>query len=290
MSSFVEALRDEPLLVLDGGLSTALELLGHQVGGELWTARLVLEAPGEIVRAHASFVEAGAEVIISSSYQASEAGFVRAGASPAGARAALALTTDLARRSGARFVAASVGPFGAVLADGSEYHGRYSASWAEVRRFHRHRLAVLVDSGPDVYAVETIPTIAEAEIILEVLDQLGAAPAWLSMSRPDDVEAVVALAARCSAVVAVGVNCVPPDEVDGHLARMSSLTSMPLVTYPNHGGVWDGEHECWIGADEAITVERVRQWLAQGAKLIGGCCGNGPATIAVVIDGLAPDP
>lgn len=289
MSSFVEALRDEPLLVLDGGLSTALELLGHQVGGELWTARLVLEAPGEIVRAHASFVEAGAEVIISSSYQASEAGFARAGASPSAARAALAFTTELARRSGARFVAASVGPFGAVLADGSEYHGRYSASWGEVRRFHRHRLGVLVDSGPDVFAVETIPTLAEAEIILEVLDQVGAAPAWLSMSRPDDVEAVVALAEHSSSVVAVGVNCVPPNEVEGYLARMSALTSMPLVTYPNHGGVWDGEHECWIGADEAITAERVQQWLVRGAKLIGGCCGNGPDAVATVIAGLAPD-
>jgi S-methylmethionine-dependent homocysteine/selenocysteine methylase len=288
MSAFVEALRDEPLLVLDGGLSTGLELIGHQVGGELWTARLVLEAPAEIVRAHAAFVDAGAEVVISSSYQASEAGFARAGASPSGARAALALTTELARRSGARFVAASVGPFGAVLADGSEYHGHYDASWSEVRRFHRHRLDVLVDSGPDVFAVETIPTLAEAEIILELLDQLSAAPAWLSMSRLDDAAAVVGLAERAAAVVAVGVNCVPPADVEDSLAQLSALTSMPLVTYPNHGGVWDGDHDCWIGADETITVERVRQWLAQGARLIGGCCGNGPAVLATVIAALDP--
>lgn len=282
MSAFLDALREEPVLVLDGGLSTALEQQGHTVGGLLWTARLVLDDPDAVVRAHRSFVEAGADVVITSSYQASEAGFVGAGASPAEARRALASTTELARRSGARFVAASVGPFGALLGDGSEYHGRYDASWDDVRRMHRERLAVLVDTGPDVFAVETVPLAVEAELIVELLDDLGASPAWLTMSRTDELERVAAIADASASVAAVGVNCVPPADVADALARLAAATTRPLVTYPNHGKVWDGANECWVGEGDADVRTRLQQWRSLGARLIGGCCGNGPADIAAL--------
>jgi S-methylmethionine-dependent homocysteine/selenocysteine methylase len=285
--SFVAALADERLLVLDGGLSTALEGRGHQVGGALWTARLVLEAPDEVVAAHRSFVEAGADVVISAAYQASEEGFVRAGASPAAARQALLSTTELARRSGARFVAASVGPFGAMLADGSEYTGRYHASWADVRRVHRRRLAVLVESAPDVFAVETMPTEAEAEIVLELLEDLGAGPTWLSMSRTAELEAVAALADEAVGVVAVGVNCVPAADVGPALMRLAAVTRLPLVAYPNGGGVWDADAKCWLGDDAGVTTELMRQWQQLGARLIGGCCGTSPAALAALVPGDA---
>lgn len=287
MSAFAEAL-GEQILVLDGGLSTALERQGHRVGGLLWTARLVLEDPDEIVRAHASFVTAGADVVISSSYQASEAGFVHAGASPVEARRALASTTDLARRSGARFVAASVGPFGALLGDGSEYHGRYEASWDEVRRLHRERLTVLADTGPDVFAVETIPSVAEAEIVLDELHRIGAAPAWLAMScvdgehtcAGDGIGAAGRLAAAAPGVVAVGVNCTAPQHVADLLGWLCTATDLPLVAYPNHGREWDGEHECWVGEAGADAESQVAGWVGLRTRLVGGCCGNGPDEIA----------
>ena len=279
-----------PFAVIDGGLSTALELLGHRVGGLLWTAQLLLEDPDTIVRAHRGFVEAGADVVITASYQASEAGFIRAGSSPAAARRALASTTDLARQSGAAFVAASIGPFGATLGDGSEYHGRYAATWDEVRSFHRDRLAVLVDTAPDLFAVETVPSRVEAEIIVEELGALTALPAWVTFSCRDGahtcagdafadaVDAVVA----SSQVAAVGVNCTDPAHVGGLLRQASLRTDRPLVAYPNHGRHWDAEGECWVGESDADLAGRVAGWVGTGARLIGGCCGIGPDGVRAI--------
>ncbi|MEX0846642.1 MAG: homocysteine S-methyltransferase family protein, partial [Ilumatobacteraceae bacterium] len=202
--------------VVDGGLSTALESLGHHPAGLLWTAQLVIEQPEVVVAAHRLFVDAGAEVIITSSYQASVAGFENAGVSRSEAVRALASTTELARRSGAATVAASVGPYGATLGDGSEYHGRYDASWDDVRAFHHDRIAVLVDSGPDLMAVETIPGLIEAEIVLDELQRAGAPMAWLTMSCVDGVHTCAGdvfadvVAALAPGVFAVGVNCTAP--------------------------------------------------------------------------------
>jgi S-methylmethionine-dependent homocysteine/selenocysteine methylase len=281
----------EPFTVLDGGLSTALEELGHPPGGDLWTARAVIERPEWIVAAHRRFVEAGAEVVISASYQASVTGFERAGLDRARARAALASTTDLARRSGATYVASSVGPFGAFLADGSEYRGDYAASWDEVRAFHREKLAVLVGTGADVYAVETIPTLAEARIVLDELDGLGAPPAWLTFACADGertcggepfAEAVAAVT-DAPGLLAVGVNCTDPRHVTSLLTRARELTHRPFVVYPNHGRAWDAVHECWIGAGDDRVAERAGEWAALGARLIGGCCGVGADGVRALV-------
>ena len=166
----------------------------------------------------------------------------------------------VARASGARVVAASVGPFGACRADGSEYHGRYGVPWDDVRRFHRRRLEVLVDSGPDVFAIETIPTAAEATVVVDELRRLSDAPAWVTFScvdgrstcGADPIE--VACAAVDGAVEGVGVNCTAPEHVAALLEAMSSARSVgggvigsSLVVYPNHGAAWDAETKCWIG-------------------------------------------
>jgi homocysteine S-methyltransferase len=282
------ALAAQPFLVIDGGLSTALEALGHRPHGLLWTAQLVAERPDVVVAAHRLYVEAGADIVISASYQASVEGFVAAGASRAAARRMLASTTELARRSGARWVAASVGPYGAVLGDGSEYHGRYSATWDDVRRFHARRLEVLVDSGPDLVAVETIPSVAEADIVLEELARLRVDNAWLSMScadeghtcSGDDIAAAAALANDFHAVDAVGVNCTSPTFVAGLLCRLAEHTAKPLVAYPNHGRLWDAAHECWTGETTTDLAGLAGDWVAHGARLVGGCCGAGPSEIA----------
>lgn len=275
------ALVREPFTLLDGGLSTALEELGEQPSGLLWTAAALVDRPWVITAAHRRFVDAGADLVISSSYQASEQGFVRAGLSPADARRLLASTTEVARASGAELVAASVGPFGAYMADGSEYTGRYHADWAAIRAFHRARLEVLVDSGPDVFAVETIPLRAEAELVVEELRALTDAPAWVTFSCADERstcggdEFASAAAAVASAVQAVGVNCTAPGHVEPLLRSAQGLT-VPFVVYPNHGAAWDAEHKCWLGPTGGLELpEHLGGWLAAGARLVGGCCGVG---------------
>jgi homocysteine S-methyltransferase len=273
-----------PFTLLDGGLSTMLEEMGEVPGGLLWTAAALADRPEVLVEAHRRYVEAGADVVISASYQASVPGFTAAGLSEAQARTALASTTAVARRSGAGTVAASVGPYGACLGDGSEYHGRYAASWAEVRAFHRARLEVLVPTEPDVFAIETMPTAAEARIVVDELRELTAAPAWVTFTCVDEARTcggdtlADAVAGVAAAIDAVGVNCTAPRFV---LPLLSSLRSslavdLPLVAYPNHGAKWDGEHHCWVGPTGGLEIPAfVPEWLATGVQLLGGCCGVG---------------
>ena len=278
-----------PFTLIDGGLSTVLEEMGERPSGLLWTAAALIDRPSLITEAHRRYVEAGAEVIITASYQASVGGLVAAGLEPLVARRALHATTRLARDSGATLVAASVGPFGACLADGSEYRGVYSADWNEVRRFHRERLEVLVDSGPDLFAVETMPGSVEAQIVVEELRALTDLPAWVtftcngpSTTCTDDAlaDAVVAVA---SAVDAVGVNCTDPGHVGALLRSAASVTDLPLVAYPNHGATWDAAAKCWIGEADGTDLPRhLSEWRAAGARLVGGCCGVGTKGIAAL--------
>jgi homocysteine S-methyltransferase len=279
----------EPFAVVDGGLSTALEALGRVPSGPLWTAELVVAAPELVVAAHCSFVDAGADIVISASYQASVHGFEQAGLDRGAARRALASTTDLARRSGARFVAASVGPFGAVLGDGSEYSGRYDATWDEVRDFHRHRLLVLADTGPDLFAVETMPSQVEAEIVLDELARVTSTAGWLCAScadgrhtwAGDDIADLARVCDQSPNIAAFGVNCTHPRHVPDLLQRAGSVTSLPLVAYPNHGRDWDGVHECWVGdAGTSEPATEAQRWASLGARVVGGCCGVGADAIA----------
>ncbi|MGB8860689.1 MAG: homocysteine S-methyltransferase [Ilumatobacteraceae bacterium] len=276
-----------PFTVIDGGLSTVLEEMGERPSGLLWTAAALVGRPEVITAAHRRYVEAGADVVITASYQASEAGFVAAGLTAAEARRLLASTTAVARAAGPRIVACSVGPFGACLGDGSEYHGRYAAGWAEVRAFHRARLEVLVPTAPDVFAIETMPSRAEAEIVVQELRSLTDSPAWLTFTCIDEVHTCSgdvfsdAVAAVAPALTAVGVNCTAPGLVEPLLRSLS--VPPPLVAYPNHGAHWDGEHKCWLGETGGAEIPAmVPAWLAAGARLIGGCCGVGTAGIAAL--------
>jgi len=258
----------EPFTVLDGGLSTVLEEMGEQPGGMLWTAAALIDRPHVIIEAHRRYVEAGADIVISASYQASVQGFVDAGLSVVDARLALFSTTALARASGASLVAASVGPFGACLGDRSEYHGRYGTSWDDVRAFHRARLEVLVDTAPDLFAIETMPTTAEAEIVVDELRRLTDAPAWVSFTCVDDAHTyggdrlADAVGRVAGAVQAAGVNCTAAIHVAPLLASITD--DIALVAYPNH----TIEGGCSISS-------LVPSWLALGARAVGGCCGVG---------------
>ena len=283
----------DPFTVIDGGLSTALELLGADISGPLWTAQTVIDDPALLERAHRSFVEAGADIIATASYQCGTKQFESIGLSSKEARNALASTTTIARQAvegTSVVVAASVGPFGASLANGSEYNGRYGVEWQQVEDYHREKLAILVDSGADLIAIETIPLADEALLIAEILEELGAPPAWFSFGFADEnqtygldaVDKAVLSIAGYADLVAIGMNCTHPRYVDSLLASMSELVSgIPLIVYPNHGREWDAVARCWTGDSILISsVETVRRWVDLGARLIGGCCGIGPEDIA----------
>lgn len=283
-------------VVLDGGLSTQLEAQGEDISGSLWTGRVLLSHPEAVTRAHAAFAAAGADVVITASYQLSRWGFEQAGLAPTDADAALRAATAAARAAvepGRTKVAASVGPYGAILHDGSEYRGRYGRSRAQLVAFHRERLDVLVASAPDLLAVETIPDVDEAEALADVLADHPDMPAWLSFSAMDDartcagqpIEEAVAVAASIPSVVAVGVNCTDPRYITGLVARMRAATPLAIVVYPNAGGDWDAATGEWRGdvvPGGVFPEAAVSAWRAAGATAIGGCCGTDARAISAI--------
>ncbi|MEV7866519.1 homocysteine S-methyltransferase [Streptomyces sp. NPDC088124] len=279
----------EGTVVLDGGLSNQLTAQGCDLSGELWSARLLAEDPEQIEAAHTAYVRAGAQVLITSSYQATYEGFARRGVGRDEAGALLARSVELARSAagtGPRevWVAASVGPYGAMLADGSEYRGRYGLSVAELERFHRPRIETLAAAGPDVLALETVPDSDEAAALLRAVDGCGV-PVWLSYSVAGErtragqpLADAFALAAGNASVIAVGVNCCDPGDADRAVEIAAEVTGKPVVVYPNSGEEWDAVARGWRG-EPTFDPSRVRSWRAAGARLVGGCCRVGPAEI-----------
>ncbi|MFF3274258.1 homocysteine S-methyltransferase [Streptomyces chrestomyceticus] len=293
---FAAALAAGPL-VLDGGLSNQLESAGHDLGDALWSARLLAEEPDAVVAAHRAYYEAGAQVAITSSYQATFEGFAARGIGATEAAGLLRRSVELAREAarqataggvaGPLYVAASAGPYGAMLADGSEYRGAYGLSVAELERFHRPRLEVLAAAGPDVLALETVPDADEARALLRAVRGLGV-PAWLSFSAAGDrtragqpLADAFALAADVPEVVAVGVNCCTPEDADRAVAVASREAGKPVVVYPNSGESWDARARAWCGTP-AFSADRVAAWTAAGARLVGGCCRVGPEGVAAL--------
>ncbi|MFB6636716.1 homocysteine S-methyltransferase [Streptomyces chartreusis] len=284
-------------VVLDGGMSNQLESAGYDLSDELWSARLLAEVPEAITEAHLAYFEAGADVAITAGYQATFEGFAKRGIGRERAAELISLGVELAREAVRRaraegiarplWVAASVGPYGAMLADGSEYRGRYGLSVAELERFHRPRLEVLAGARPDVLALETVPDTDEAEALLRTVRGLGV-PAWLSYSVAGDrtragqpLEEAFALAADVDEVIAVGVNCCAPEDVEGAVETAVRVTGKPVVVYPNSGEAWNAEARAWDGRS-TFTAEEVRGWRASGARLIGGCCRVGPEVIGSI--------
>lgn len=280
-------------LVLDGGLSNQLEAQGCDLSDELWSARLLADDPGQIKAAHAAYVRAGARVLITSSYQATYEGFAHRGVAREDATALLGRSVELARGAAEEaadptapvWVAASVGPYGAMLADGSEYRGRYGLSVAELERFHRPRIEALVAAGPDVLALETVPDADEAAAMLRAVEGCGV-PVYLSYSVAGEatragqpLRDAFALAAGNEQVIAVGVNCCEPGDADRAVEIAAEATGKPVIVYPNSGEEWDAAARSWRGRS-TFDPARVKAWRDAGARLIGGCCRVGPDRIA----------
>ncbi|GLX21312.1 MULTISPECIES: homocysteine S-methyltransferase [Streptomyces] len=272
-------------VLLDGGLSNQLADQGCDLSGGMWTGRVLAERPGQVEAAHTAYVRAGAEVLITASYQVGhDPDLLERSVRVAGAAA----------RAAARevWVAASVGPYGALLADGSEYRGRYGLTEAELAAFHRPRIGALLAAGPDVLALETVPDVLEARALLRVLAGTGAR-AWLTYTvaggrtrAGQPLAEAFALAAAAPEVIAVGVNCCDPADVLPALAAAASVTAKPLVAYPNDGSVWDAATGSW-NAPAAPAPWPVEDWRAAGARLVGGCCRIGPDRIAALGPRLA---
>ena len=302
-----ELLARQGFVVLDGGLATELEARGADLGDELWSARLLADDPERIWEVHTVYLEAGADVLVTASYQATIDGFLGAGlvASEGEAANLLLSSVGLAREARDRFwsepanrigrlrplVAASVGPYGAALADGSEYRGDYDLAEPELVAFHRRRFELLAASDADLLAIETIPSGVEARALGLLLAAHPEKTAWISfscrnqteLSDGTDFESLVALVSSVPNLAAIGVNCTAPRHVSSLIERARRATSKPIVVYPNSGERWDAGARRWLPSDQAGDFAALAvEWRAKGASLIGGCCRTGPGEIAAI--------
>ena len=295
-----EHLRARPVLILDGALATELERHGADLSDPLWSAKCLLEEPELIRRVHLDYFRAGAQVATTATYQATFQGFARRGIEHERAAQLMREAVSLAREARAEFcadappglsprplIAASVGPYGAMLADGSEYRGEYGLSDRRLAEFHRPRLEVLARSGADVIAFETLPCLQEALVLARLLEEHPGMTAWLCFSCRDgahtsegeDIGRCAEALRDCPQIAAVGVNCTAPEHVPELLERMRERTGRPLVAYPNSGQRYDAEAKQWLGQAAHVPTAQAGLWIAAGARLVGGCCRTTPADI-----------
>jgi S-methylmethionine-dependent homocysteine/selenocysteine methylase len=304
-----------PPIILDGALATYLESLGADVSSALWSAQILASQPHLIYRTHLDYYRAGANVAITASYQAAIPGLTKGlEIDEKKAKKLVRESVDLAnqarhdylssldpserpRKEGKLFVAGSVGPYGAYLADGSEYRGDYSLTPNAFKDFHRGRLQALVEAGVDVLACETIPSAKEAEALAELLHlEFPGTEAWFTFSLRDEshisdgtpLDRVVGMLDPYEQVVAIGVNCVPDTLIPGALKMLKASTRKALVVYPNSGESWNAEKRDWEGErnEGGELSKKSRQWSEAGAKLIGGCCRTTPSDIGVIASTL----
>ncbi len=299
LSSFIE---NNGFLVLDGGLATELEARGHDLNDTLWSARLLIDEPDSIRRLHEDYLEAGADCIISASYQGTIPGFIKRGFSRDEAEDLIRFSVTLAleardefwkqsiNRSGRNkpIVAASVGPYGAYLADGSEYTGEYDLNQAELMKFHQPRWQILAGTEAEIMACETIPSYAEAMALAKLLENTPDRFAWFSFSCRDyehisdgtPLVECLAYLDEIEQIAAVGINCTAPRFIPSLVAEARSATQKPILVYPNSGEKYDIENKRWLGETDSQDYATVAlSWCAAGASIIGGCCRTGPKHI-----------
>lgn len=287
-------------------MATELERRGADLNDPLWSAKVLLESPQLIEAVHLDYFEAGADIAISASYQATLRGLAARGVRAAEARRLISSSVALARSARDRFlagqepgenrpvplIAGSIGPFGAHLHDGSEYSGDYRVSQRELIAFHRLQLEALLAGEPDLLAFETIPSLAEGEAIVRLLEEYPEMPAWLSFSCQDDscvshgerFSDCAALAEEHSGIIAIGVNCTPPQYIENLLNLARQASSRPLLAYPNSGEHWRAEDNTWLGDSTQPLASYTHDWLQAGATLVGGCCRSTPEDIRAIAE------
>jgi len=288
------------LVILDGAMATELEKKGADLNHVLWSAKLLEENPLLIKEVHLDYLKAGADIITTASYQASFPGFVKQGYTKEKAIELMKCSTRLgieARNEAIEkgfikkpypLIAASVGPYGASLADGSEYRGNYGLSVEELKSFHRERMKVLAESGADLIACETIPCREEAMALIQLLEEFPGMQAWISFSCKNDTEVCsgdafadcAALANDSDQILAIGVNCTPPQYIESLVRIAVTVSNKQVIVYPNKGGIWDAQNKCWLpGSAHTHFAADALRWLEAGATIIGGCCRTSPDDI-----------
>ncbi|HFH8543546.1 TPA: homocysteine S-methyltransferase [Streptococcus agalactiae] len=307
MGRFKELLESKKALILHGALGTELESRGCDVSGKLWSDKYLIEDPAAIQTIHEDYIRAGADIVTTSTYQATLQGLAQVGVSESQAEDLIRLTVQLAKAVREQvwksltkeekseriypLISGDVGPYAAFLADGSEYTGLYDIYKEGLKNFHRHRIELLLDEGVDLLALETIPNAQEAEALIELLvEDFPQVEAYMSFTSQDgktisDGSAVVGLAKAIDVspqVVALGINCSSPSLVADFLQAIAEQTDKPLVTYPNSGEIYDGASQSWQSSrDHSHTLlENTSDWQKLGAPVVGGCCRTRPADIA----------
>jgi len=307
IDSIRKRLEKQGHLILDGGFATQLEARGHNINTKLWSAQLLAVNPEAITDVHLSYLESGADIIITAGYQASIDGFCALGFSFEEAEALMLKAFTLADRSREHYlgmhpqraadttrplIAGSIGPYGAYLADGSEYRGDYGVSDATLRSFHESRLEIFLQSPPDLLACETVPSFQEAQILTRLLEQNPGIVGWISFSCKDDthisdgtpISECAALLKESKQIFAVGINCTAPQ----HVARLihqvhAAAPEKEIVVYPNSGEEYHAATRSWSGISHPVDFgNAAQQWFAAGARLIGGCCRTGPEHINAI--------
>ncbi|MHB2093079.1 homocysteine S-methyltransferase [Pantoea dispersa] len=296
------ALTHTDTLILDGALATELEARGCNLADTLWSAKVLMENPELIYQVHYDYFAAGANVAITASYQATPLGFAARGLDSGQASALIRQSVTLAQRarddyraaSGSEaplLVAGSVGPYGAYLANGAEYRGDYALPAAEMKDFHRPRVAALLEAGVDLLACETLPSFGEIQALISLLAEFPHSSAWFSFTLRDaqhlsdgtPLSKVAEVINGAPQVVAVGLNCVALESVTPALQTLQALTDKPLLVYPNSGEQYDAVSKSWHSAPSGCTLhDKFPEWQQAGARLIGGCCRTTPQDIAAI--------
>lgn len=309
VSRIHQIIAQQGFLILDGGLATELETHGFNLNTPLWSAHLLRTQPEAIKNIHKNYLEAGADCIVTASYQASFQGFAQQGLSELETETLLQKSVALALaardeylksvtqpKATSPLVAASIGPYGAYLANGAEYHGSYNVSRTDLRAFHESRFRLLAQSEADFLACETIPSFEEAEVLLALLKESPDAIAWMSFSCRDGrhisdgtpIRECARLLKDSKQVFAIGLNCTAPRYISALIGEIQKAAPEKLIAvYPNSGEIYDGENRNWVGARDAATFGSAASgWFRDGARLIGGCCRTGPGHIKAIKETL----
>lgn len=308
MNLIEDILKHQNIIVTDGALGTELEACGCDLHDKLWSSKVLLQNPDVIKQVHHSYLAAGADCISTSSYQSSIAGFMAHGFDEQHAYALIRKSSELAVEARDAFwlglsdeerakrikpfIVASIGPYGAFLADGSEYRGDYALEESVLFDFYRPRIAALLEGGADLLGFETLPSAGEALMILKLLEsEFPEARAWFAFSAKDrchissgeTIESVISAVQAHPAVVSIGINCTAPQYLDELIERMAKMTDKPIIVYPNSGETYDAKYKTWHNHSNAGEfAEKAQSWYNHGARLIGGCCRTSPKEIAEV--------
>ncbi len=304
MNPLEEILTKKKILILDGAFATELEKKGYDINDPLWSAKFLLENPEAICEVHKDYLEAGADCITTASYQATYEAFMKRGLSEDEAKALIKSSVALAKKTRDAFwaekknkigrvkplIAASIGPYGAYLADGSEYRGEYNKTQEQLIEFHTKRMQSILEATPDILACETIPCLIEAKALSTLIAKLNAS-AWICFSAKDGkhinsgekISECAQYLDDKKHISAIGINCTPPQYVASLIQEIRKVSNKPIVVYPNGGASYDGLTKTWSECAQTSSYEKMAKlWYDEGATIIGGCCLTTPQDISNV--------